>query len=118
MCIAASTDLTPALYFQRLTQWTSAGKGRNQGTVPLRILALAVLRKTPPITPVPTTVIVGYNIDDANVYHAFTWYPTLSGSPLSFDAPGAGTLQGQGTLYVATDNFGPIYNTDRFRLAG
>jgi len=54
------------------------GQGRGQGTVPLRILPLAVLRTVPPIKPVPETLIVGYNIDGANLYHALTWYPTLS----------------------------------------
>jgi hypothetical protein len=89
------------------------GTGRDQGTVPLRLLVRAALAKVLP-------TIIGYTIDRANVYHAIQWYPTLWPllSALPFDAPGAGTLPGQGTLYVAIDNLGPHHSPSQWALGG
>jgi hypothetical protein len=95
----------------RISLGKFGGQGRNQGAVALRIVSLAVARNVTPMA-------IGYTIDGANVYHALIWYPALSEPAHSFDAPGAGALPGQGTLYVSTDNLGPIYNTDQFRVGG
>jgi hypothetical protein len=87
------------------------GQGRGQGTVPLRIQEVGASSNVAPM-------IIGYTIDGSNIYHALTWYPTLSVPALSFDAPGAGTLPGQGTVYVAVDSLGPRSHRDQFAVGG
>ncbi|MGO9604604.1 MAG: hypothetical protein ACLQAT_14645 [Candidatus Binataceae bacterium] len=94
------------------------GRGRGQGTFPLRL----VVRPAFGEGGVPTTI--GYTIDGANVYHGLTWYPPPSPllfSEFSYNAPGAGTLPGQGTLNVAINTPPPSVRYpggDFYDLAG